>query len=184
MVHRCTLPMRHKHRVGCKTSWEDDHHRCADSNEPGVKPDWLPVYSATCRIKQCPYCRLWIEHKEACNHMTCCYCRHEFYFVCELPWDGNGFHDDESCPSYGDRVAGYDDESFEKTDRGLHRDTGYSRSGLDRQATPTWVVLQVTVTTIVVMMIIRIMATTIMNRTTTPMINMGRRGVILTRTTL
>jgi hypothetical protein len=119
--------------VGCKTQWEDDHHRCVDSDKPGVKPEWLPEYSITCRIKQCPSCRLWIEHKEACNHMTCCYCRHEFCFICKLPWDGSGFHDAEGCPSYGDPAAGYDEEGFERTGRGLHRDTGYNRNGFDRR---------------------------------------------------
>jgi hypothetical protein len=74
---------------------------------------------------------MWIEHQEACNHMTCCYCRHEFCFVCLLPWDGN-FHDSDGCPSYKDPPAGYDEDGFERSARGLHRDTGFDRNGLDR----------------------------------------------------
>ena len=63
--------------------------------------------------------------------MTCCYCRHDFCFVCLMPWDGAP-HDGDGCPSYGDPPAGYDSEGYELTVRGLHRDTGYDRQGLNR----------------------------------------------------
>lgn len=120
--------------VGCKENFAGEEHRC-NATEPGVKPDLLPNYSATCRIKQCPACYLWIEHKEACNHMTCCYCRYDFCFVCLQIWDGN-FHDDEGCPSYGDPPEGCDAEDFEQNARGLYRDTGCNRAGLDRFGHP------------------------------------------------
>jgi hypothetical protein len=77
---------------------------------------------------------MWVEYKEACNHMTCCYCRYQFCFVCLKSWGGEGlgFHEGAGCPAYGDPPSGYDNEGFEINDRGLHRDTGYNRAGLDR----------------------------------------------------
>jgi len=86
--------------VGCQHEWEGQEHRCIVSDEPGMRPKWMPEYSSSCRAKSCPNCRVWMEHKEACNHMTCRYCRHEFCFVCLLPWTNEGFHQDEGCPSY------------------------------------------------------------------------------------
>ena len=116
--------------VGCKQVWKGASHCCVDS---ASKPAWLPPYSPTCRIKQCPGCGLWIEHKDACNHMTCCYCSQQFCFICLLPWEfTEGFHESEGCPSYGDPSEGYDDEGYERTERGLHRDTGFSRAGRNR----------------------------------------------------
>jgi hypothetical protein len=82
--------------VGCKEQFEDDVHRCLRSEGIPIKPVWLPPYTADCRIKPCPTCNMWIEHKEGCNHMTFCYCSHQFCFVCTLPWDGD-FHDLEGC---------------------------------------------------------------------------------------
>ena len=121
--------------VGCKAEWKDDHHRCLDSEEAGVKPLWLPEYSDDCRIQKCPECGMWIEHKEACNHMTCVYCQHEFCFICLLPRGGRGFHDGEGCPSYGEPGTGYDSEGYELSTRGLHRETGRDRHGRNRMGT-------------------------------------------------
>jgi len=118
--------------VGCQYEWEGQEHRCVVSDEPGMRPKWMPEYSSSCRAKSCPNCRVWMEHKEACNHMTCHYCRHEFCFVCLLPWTNEGFHQDEGCPSYGDPVEGHDEQGYELGARGLHRDSGYSRAGLNR----------------------------------------------------
>ncbi|CAN9446600.1 unnamed protein product [Alternaria alternata] len=118
--------------VGCKNEWEDEEHRCTDYVDDTVRPEWLPEYSASCRAKACPNCRMWMEHKEACNHMTCHYCHHEFCFVCLQPWTSEGFHQDAGCPWYGDPEEGYDNEGYELGGRGLHRDTGYNRMGLNR----------------------------------------------------
>ncbi|KAF1834616.1 hypothetical protein BDW02DRAFT_474557, partial [Decorospora gaudefroyi] len=109
--------------VGCKREWEGDTHGCPETDEVGFKPEWMPEYSDSCRIKRCPNCRVGIELREACNHMMCCYCRYEFCFVRLVDW-GTGFHEDEGCPSYGDPIAGYDEEGFEIGERGLHRDSG------------------------------------------------------------
>ncbi|KAF2443669.1 hypothetical protein P171DRAFT_339768, partial [Karstenula rhodostoma CBS 690.94] len=116
--------------VGCKGKWEDQYHRCTDVDNPREKPEWLPEYSVQCRIKQCPApaCRMWIELKEACNHMTCKYCRHEFCFVCKMDWDGNH----EGCPTYGNPDEGYDEEGYEMTAHGLHVYTGLDRQGRNR----------------------------------------------------
>jgi hypothetical protein len=114
--------------VGCKQTWDENHH--CDDDDDSVNPDWLPEYTSSCRIKRCPSCRMWIEHMEACNHMTCNHCRHEFCFICKLPWQG--FHDDAGCPSYGEPAAGYDEGAYELTERGLHRETGLDRDGNNR----------------------------------------------------
>ncbi|KAL1601525.1 hypothetical protein SLS60_006440 [Paraconiothyrium brasiliense] len=114
--------------VGCKGAWQENHF-CTNAND--AKPDWLPPYSDDCRIKQCPDCRTPIEHWGACNHMTCESCRHQWCFICLLPWDG--FHVDDGCPAYNDPDDGYDDEGYENNERGLHRDTGLNREGLNRK---------------------------------------------------
>jgi hypothetical protein len=62
--------------------------------------------------------------------MTCCYCSHQFCFVCLLPWDGD-FHDLDGCSSYGDPTSGYNSEGYEIA-RGLHRKSGYDREGFNR----------------------------------------------------
>lgn len=102
-------------------------HHCGQDDTG--RADWLPEYTPTCRIKKCPGCKAYIELREACNHMTCNYCTHEFCWVCLLPW--NGFHDRvRGCPSYGDPE--YDEDLYEANTRGLHRETGLNRGGLDR----------------------------------------------------
>jgi hypothetical protein len=110
----------------CKLGWSPDHN-CDDGRATTEKPEWVPEYSLECRIKACPECKTWIELREACNHMTCSNCRHEFCFICVQPWPD--FHEEKGCPQYGDPLEGYDDEGYELTPRGLHRDTGLDRSG-------------------------------------------------------
>jgi hypothetical protein len=115
--------------VGCKGLWQKKH-RCGEGGN--AKPAWMPEYSADFRIKSCPQCHLWIEHKEACNHMTCNGCRYQWCWVCRLPWDSFhvGSDDAPGCPMYGDPA--YDEEGYETNTRGLHRDTGLDRDGRDR----------------------------------------------------
>ncbi|KAF2640973.1 hypothetical protein P280DRAFT_400026, partial [Massarina eburnea CBS 473.64] len=115
--------------VGCKAAWTPDH-LCDNPADGIVRPDWLPEYSSGCRIKRCPCCHMWIELKEACNHMTCSNCQHDFCFVCMLP--GDLPHPQEGCPEYGDPVCGYDGEGYERSPRGLHRDTGLDSDGRNR----------------------------------------------------
>jgi hypothetical protein len=86
--------------VGCKTAWSTDHV-CAHSNTKS-KPSWVTDYTASCRINQCPHCQEWIELSEACNHMSCSSCRHQFCFVCLMLWQG--FHSYLGCPMYGDPI--------------------------------------------------------------------------------
>lgn len=100
--------------VGCKSTWTADHVCVATGTIS--KSHWLPEYSAICRIKQCPKCKEWIQLSEACNHMSCVSCHHEFCFVCMLPF--KSFHGSAGCPMYGDPKAGYDEDGFEKTKRG------------------------------------------------------------------
>jgi hypothetical protein len=114
--------------VGCRNKWLPEH--MCPRTSPATKPAWVPTYSSSCRVKQCPKCQEWIELFEACNHMTCSSCHHDFCFICLLPF--TGFHEREGCPAYGDRLEGYDNEGFELTDRGLHIHTGRDREGYDR----------------------------------------------------
>lgn len=105
----------------CRTKWKLDH-RCSSM----VAPDWLPKYTSSCRIKQCPGCSFWIQLVDACNHMICSRCRYSFCFVCRIK--RTGVH--EGCVPYGDPE--YDEEGYEVRPRGLHRYTGLNRQGLDR----------------------------------------------------
>lgn len=116
--------------VGCKASWDDENHRCDELGSASGRPHGLPEFTPDCRIKQCPECRFAIELKEACNHMTCARCKHEFCFICMLPW--TGFHSDDGCPQYGEPAEGNDEEGYERGARGLHLDTGLDRDGADR----------------------------------------------------
>ncbi|KAF2878575.1 hypothetical protein BDV95DRAFT_480417, partial [Massariosphaeria phaeospora] len=114
--------------VGCNSTWLNEWHRCEEDNfDPHVTPDWLPPYTNECRIKRCPRCRAWLEHGEACNHMTCAQCSHQFCFVCLLEFIG-GHEEDGGCPMYGEPGDGYDEEGYE-IGRGLHRLTGRDRQG-------------------------------------------------------
>jgi hypothetical protein len=70
--------------VGCKKRWDLEH--CCDDGEGDIKPDWMLEYSEDCRIKYCPGCRFRVERKDACNHMTCTLCQHQFCFVCLVPY--------------------------------------------------------------------------------------------------
>ena len=57
------------------------------------------------RIHPCPWCGVPINKTEACNHMTCQKCHHDFCYRCgiKLPEGGHGgvydhFHKPNSCP--------------------------------------------------------------------------------------
>ncbi|KAF2002437.1 hypothetical protein P154DRAFT_138922 [Amniculicola lignicola CBS 123094] len=71
--------------VGCKMEWFPRSHRCELESDLSKRTAWLPEYTPTCRIKRCPKCHGVTEHMEACNHMTCVYCKHEYCFVCLIP---------------------------------------------------------------------------------------------------
>ncbi|PSN70764.1 hypothetical protein BS50DRAFT_486086, partial [Corynespora cassiicola Philippines] len=115
--------------AGCGGRWTAEHF-CETNEDPRVKPDWMPQYTQDCRIKMCPgtNCHLWIEHKEACNHMRCTRCGHQFCFICLRGWDDQHMFT-YGCPQYGDPPEGYDEEGYERSRRGLHRDDGYDRNG-------------------------------------------------------
>lgn len=113
--------------VGCKYKWQIDHKCHKAGGHTDAKPEWLPAYTPEFRVKKCPKCRMYIEHREACNTMECSHCRHCFCFVCLIPWTNK--HD---CPHYNDPEEGYDEDGYEKTPRGLHRDTGLNREGRNR----------------------------------------------------
>ncbi|KAF2443666.1 hypothetical protein P171DRAFT_495500 [Karstenula rhodostoma CBS 690.94] len=112
----------------CKSEWEGFFHRCNGSEDPSVKPDWLPDYAPDCRIKPCPRCRTWIQLYDACNHMTCENCYYQFCFVCMMKWSDVP----HGCPLYGDPAGGYDAEGYGLDGWGLHVYTGLDRSGRNR----------------------------------------------------
>lgn len=97
------------------------------ASQPGF--DGFPArccFNEATEVKKCPKCRMVIEHKEACNHMACVYCQHEFCWVCFLPWISHGYL--EGCPNYGDPE--YDEEDYRVVGNYLiHR-----FMGLDREA--------------------------------------------------
>ncbi|KAK3081970.1 hypothetical protein LTS18_009839 [Coniosporium uncinatum] len=112
--------------VGCKSVWEGYDHEC-DFENSGTRP---PAYSPDCRIKKCPYCRQFIEHAGACNHMTC-KCGREWCFVCLEDWSTASSDNEHNCPLYNDPE--YDEEEFEIEARGLNRDTGLDREEYNRR---------------------------------------------------
>jgi hypothetical protein len=107
------------------TSCKAEHlpgHICSTPTRPQ-----LPPYTTDLRMKECPDCHQPIELRDACNHVTCSVCGHEFCFICLLPWRRGH----RGCPYYGEAVEGYDDEGFERTERGLHVRTGLNRQGMN-----------------------------------------------------
>ena len=115
--------------TSCRELWKPGH--ICQVVDPTVRPAWLPEYNELCRAKQCPKCREWIELSEACNHMACTECAHQFCFVCLVEWVVQ--HEQDGCPMYGDPKEGYDNELYERTARGLHLYTGRDREGYDRR---------------------------------------------------
>lgn len=107
--------------ISCKAEHLPEH-TCTTPTRPE-----LPPYSKDLRVKERPTCLQPIELRDACNHMNCSACRHEFCFICLLPWHGS--HD---CPYYGEVIEGHDDDGFERTERGLHVRTGLNRQGMNR----------------------------------------------------
>ena len=108
--------------TSCKSEHATDHI-CTTPTRPQ-----LPPYSKDLRVKECPSCHQPIELRDACNHMVCSACKHQFCFICLLPWLTG--HD--VCPYYGEVAEGHDDEGFERTERGLHVRTGLNRQGMNR----------------------------------------------------
>ena len=43
------------------------------------------------RVKRCPYCHMYVEKNEGCNHMTCTYCDYEWCWICEQKYDSNHY---------------------------------------------------------------------------------------------
>ena len=44
-------------------------------------------------VKRCPYCRMWTEKNEGCNHMTCVECQFQWCWLCQKPYNGNHFYE-------------------------------------------------------------------------------------------
>ena len=42
-------------------------------------------------VKRCPYCRMWTEKNEGCNHMTCVECKFQWCWLCKKPYNYNHF---------------------------------------------------------------------------------------------
>ena len=42
-------------------------------------------------VKRCPYCRMWTEKNEGCNHMTCVECKFQWCWLCQKPYNSNHF---------------------------------------------------------------------------------------------
>ncbi|KAF2140972.1 uncharacterized protein K452DRAFT_334489 [Aplosporella prunicola CBS 121167] len=129
------------HRCGHKTCREckEAEANTSAGHECGAgKTDDKIEYTSNNRVKRCPKCSVLIQLTDACNHMTCGICAHEFCFVCLEAWDRDA-HRDRGCTYYSDPT--YDAEGYDS--RGIHRDTGldkdgynisgYNRQGFDRR---------------------------------------------------
>ena len=44
-------------------------------------------------VKRCPYCRMWTEKNEGCNHMTCVECQFQWCWLCQKPYNSNHFNE-------------------------------------------------------------------------------------------
>lgn len=108
----------------------DIPHRCENDTE-GEKA-LLPVAD----VKPCPSCRIPIQLKDACNHMTCSQCKHQFCFICVATWTGKCRN---NCPQYG--IPEVDDDGYTKDwvispkdfrPGGYHKNTGFDIAGRDR----------------------------------------------------
>ena len=44
-------------------------------------------------VKRCPYCRMWTEKNEGCNHMTCVECKFQWCWLCQKPYGPNHFNE-------------------------------------------------------------------------------------------
>ena len=97
--------------------------------KPAAKDTLQIEYSADNRIKSCPNCSTNIMLSEACNHITCLACKHEFCFVCLQPWDMIQPENHPHCPLYNDPE--YDEEGYSQDDQAIHRDTGMDRHGFN-----------------------------------------------------
>ena len=42
-------------------------------------------------VKRCPFCRMWTEKNEGCNHMTCVECKFQWCWLCQKPYTYNHF---------------------------------------------------------------------------------------------
>ena len=42
-------------------------------------------------VKRCPYCRMWTEKNEGCNHMTCVECKFQWCWLCQKPYNSSHF---------------------------------------------------------------------------------------------
>ena len=47
-------------------------------------------------VKRCPYCKIWTEKNEGCNHMTCVECKFQWCWLCQKEYK-YGHYDNGSC---------------------------------------------------------------------------------------
>lgn len=106
--------------LSCNRELLDQGHTCS----PPTEVD-LPPYTSDCRMKRCPNpeCRQIVEWADACSHIYCISCGHEFCFICLV--EGHEGHD---CPMYDDPP--YDENGRDA--RGLDVRTGLDPDGFDR----------------------------------------------------
>lgn len=110
---------------GCKNGVDPAiPHRCQ-----GLEEDVQALEAAIkAGFKRCPKCGVMIELADACNHIQCDWCQHQFCFVCLRQWKSWKSDAEHNCPMYLQPDA--DAEGYIA---GFHKDTGFDRDGYDRE---------------------------------------------------
>ena len=109
----------------CKIQKEENQHVCGIKDihdEHAIQKLYNEGY------KRCPSCRAFIFLTEACNHMTCAFCRHQFCFICLRRWQDTYATHDHHCPESGDPAARHVKNGYF---RGFHLKTGLDKDGYD-----------------------------------------------------
>ena len=75
----------HKYCFECLTPPHGEK-KCSNKNE-----EKFLKWKKGKRVKRCPYCQMYIEKNEGCNHMTCTYCNYEWCWICEQKYDIDHF---------------------------------------------------------------------------------------------
>ena len=66
----------HKFCFNCLKDWHDNK-KCKIEMDKSFEK-----WKDPSQVKRCPKCKYFIQKYEGCNHMTCCYCKYQFCWLC------------------------------------------------------------------------------------------------------